>query len=354
MIKQFDVIVIGAGQAGLSIGYYLSQASLSYVLIDSNKRVGDSWRNRYDSLVLFTPRSYSDLPGLPFPGDRNGVPTKDEVADYLEMYAQNFSIPIYQNTTVEKLEKTPTGFRLNTNSGELHAKSVVIATGPFHTPYVPKWSQEISKDVFQVHTDSYKNLAQLKEGPVLIVGMGNSGAQIATEIAKGHQVFLSNGQSRKFLPLSIFGKNIFWYLDKLGILQAHVKTKLGAWISKQPDPIFGYGKELKKEINMGTIREKPRAISTDGKSICFDDGTRIEVNNIVWATGFRPDYRWIQISGILNENGKPSHNRGISPVPGLYFLGLPWQYKRGSALIGGVGEDAKHIFEKVISSNLQG
>jgi putative flavoprotein involved in K+ transport len=275
MTKQYDVIVIGAGQAGLAMGYYLSQTSLSYVLLDSNPRVGDSWRNRYDSLVLFTPRLYSDLPGLPFPGDRNGLPNKDEVADYLELYARTFEIPVHNNTLVQKLEKVVSGFKITTSRGDYVSKQVVIATGPFHTPFIPEWANKISQDIYQVHTATYKNPDELQSGPVLVVGMGNSGAQIAVEIAANHQVFLSNGQARKFLPIQLFCKSIFWYFKNLGIWSTTIHDRLGKWLSKQPDPILGYGKQLKSLIKQGTIIEKPRAIGAHGKSgILFEDNGR--------------------------------------------------------------------------------
>ncbi len=346
MTKQYDVVVVGAGQAGLAMGYFLSQTSLSYVLLDSNPNIGDSWRNRYDSLVLFTPRWYSDLPGLPFPGDRNGLPTKDDVADYLELYARTFEIPVHHNTQAIKLEKATGGYKITTSIGEYASKHVVIATGPFHTPYMPQWASNIPEDIYQVHTATYKNPDELKEGPVLVVGMGNSGAQIAVEIAQKHKVFLSIGQDRKFLPIKLFGKSIFWFFTRLGIWSLTVHDRLGKWLSQQPDPVFGYGKELKALNKQGSMIEKPRAVGADGKSaILFEDGTTVEVNSIVWATGFRPDYRWIAIPDVIDENHKPKHHRGVSPVHGIYFLGLPWQYKRGSALLGGVGEDARYLID---------
>jgi putative flavoprotein involved in K+ transport len=347
MNKDYDVVVIGAGQAGLAMGYYLGKTGLSYVLLDANPQVGDSWRNRYDSLVLFTPRSYSDLPGYPFPGERSGLPNKDDVADYLALYATKFQLPIHQGTVVQKLNKMPEGFQITTNKGEYSAKRVVVATGPFHTPFVPKWSESIASDIYQVHTAAYKNPDELQEGPVLVVGMGNSGAQIAVEIAENHEVFLANGQARKFLPITILGKSIFWYFEKIGFLSTTIDDKLGNWLSNKPDPIFGYGKELKALVNRGHIIEKPRAIEANGEQIRFVDGTNVVVKNIIWATGFKPDYSWIDIPTVLNGQGKPVHKRGISPIEGLYFLGLPWQYKRGSALLGGVGEDAHYLFNYI-------
>ncbi len=352
MANQFDVVVIGAGQAGLAMGYFLQKSSLSFTLLDSFPRAGESWRRRYDSLVLFTPRAYSDLPGLPFPGERMGLPTKDDVADYLEQYAAYFSLPIQYSTCVEKVEKRNNMFCIRTNAGDYQAKKVVIATGPFSAPYVPKIAEDLSEDLLQIHTSQYKNPEQLREGHTLVVGAGNSGAQITVELAERRQVLFSTGAPRVSLPIMLFGKSIFWYFEKTGMLSVHADSRIGSWLSKQPDPLFGYGYELKKLTRTGKLKQQPRVVSANGTQITFENGENAEVQNIIWATGFRPDYSWIRIEGILDHTGKPIHHRGISPVQNLFFLGLPWQYTRGSALLGGVGEDAKYLMAKIQSDFL--
>ncbi|WP_139489399.1 flavin-containing monooxygenase [Brevibacillus dissolubilis] len=346
MNRDYDVLVIGAGQAGLAAGYYLSrQNGLSCVLLNSLDQAGDTWRKRYDSLVLFTPRSMNGLPGLPFPGDPDGVPDKNEVADYLDTYARHFSLPIHANTTVQRLAKTETGFIAYTTAGEYHAKKVVIATGPFSTPAIPAWAGQIDEAVTQLHTSEYLNPRQLQPGPVLVVGAGNSGAQIAIEVAQTHPVILSAGQPRRYLPQYLWGRNIFWYLQKIGFLSVTIEHRIGKWLSRQPDPIFGYGEELRRLSQSGDVVEKGRAVSTsaDGKRVSFADGTNEEVANIIWATGFRRDYAWVDLPGLLGEDGRLLHHRGVSAVEGLYFVGLPWQYRRGSALLGGVGRDAEYV-----------
>lgn len=343
--REYDVVVIGAGQAGLAAGYYLKKNNYSFVVLDKGTCVGDSWRNRYDSLVLFTPRWYSSLPGLNLKGDPNGYAGKDEIADYLEYYAEYFSIPVQMNTEIILLEQTSTGFRVMTNQGQYTAKHIIVATGPFQKPIIPKMAEYLSNDIFQVHSSSYINPSQLNEGEVLVIGAGNSGAQIAVELAKEREVILSVGHKMKFLPLEFFGKSIFEWFKKLGILSASIDSKLGRWISKQYDPIFGY--ELKKCIENGEVVLKPRTYKMTEDVALFEDKSSVQVKNIIWATGFTSDYNWIDINKAFDDKGKPIHQRGKSSIRGLFFLGLPWQYRRGSALIGGVAEDARYVVDAV-------
>lgn len=351
MKREVDVLVIGAGQAGLAMGFYLGRENLSYALVDAGERVGDVWRKRYDSLILFTPRGYSALPGMEFPGDQNGVPTKDEVADYLEAYAKRFSIPVHLQTRVHKLERTNQRFQASTNHGPYLAQQVIIATGPFQKPFIPKLQGLVPEEVFQIHSAVYRAPKDLKEGSVLVVGGGNTGVQLAIELSADREVYLALGEERKFLPLEFMTKNIFWWFDKLGVLDASIETKLGSWLSKQKDPIFGLGPKLKFLVNQGKIKLMPKLIGFDGKEAIFRGGERATISNILWATGFTNDYTWIEIPGVVDEKGKVIHQRGVSPIPGLYFLGLPWQYRRGSAQIGGVGRDARYLLQQIIEAN---
>ncbi|MDF2679273.1 MAG: oxidoreductase [Brevibacillus sp.] len=345
---DYDVIVIGGGQAGLSIGYYLQQQGHRFIILEKNKRAGTSWRERYDSLVLFTPRSFNDMPGLPFPGERHGLPDKNEVAHYLEQYAHYFQLPIELGVEVIRLEKTGSrGFQVHTTERILYARSVVIATGPFHEPYWPDLHMNADNDVVQWHTATYRNEQQLSDGPVLVVGGGNSGVQIAIELTKKHPVILSMGQSRTFLPLAILGKTIFTYMRKLGILTAPVTSWLGKLYHTLPDPIFGYQKELRQLLRSGKLKLSSRTVSLSGRVATFADGRTAHVSNIIWATGYRPRYKWLEVPGVLDDQGRPVHNRGVSPTPGLFFLGLPWQYNRQSALLGGVGHDAHYLANEI-------
>jgi putative flavoprotein involved in K+ transport len=342
----YDVLVIGAGQAGLSMGYFLKKTDLSFLLLDQSGEVGESWRKRYDSLKLFTPRLYSSLPGLPLSGDANGYPTKDEIGDYVSHYAKTFSIPVMLHTVVEKLEREGDYFVLSTNQGDFRSKQIVVATGPFHQPNIPMFSEFLSEEVLQLHSSEYKNPDQLQNGATVVVGGGNSGAQIAVELANHTQVYLSVGHNPKFLPQNVLGRSIFWWIDKVGIYKANVHSKVGQMIKNNPDPIFGY--ELKWKLKDGGVQQKRKAVSAHENQMIFEDHSRVEVRNVIWSTGFKSDFSWISIPFLLNDNGMPIHKRGVTPIKGLYFLGLPWQYRRSSALLLGVGGDAKYLAEHLM------
>lgn len=346
----YDVVVIGGGQAGLAMGYFLKQTSLKFVILDNQERTGDVWRKRYDSLVLFTPRSYSALPGLALSGDPDGLPAKDEIADYLEHYAQNFDLPILHNCNVQTIKQENNLFTIETNESRFRAEKVVVATGPFHTPIIPPFAKDLPSDILQLHSSEYKNPAQLNKGAVLVVGGGNSGAQIAVELSEHYETFLSVGQKPRILPLTVVGKSIFWCFDKVGLLQADRNSRIGKKIQSQPDPIFGL--ELKDKLKNNRITLKGRTQSIVNNEIQFEDSSTIAVKNIIWATGFKQDYSWIEIPNLLDHSGKIKQNRGITDIEGLYFLGLPWQHRRGSALLLGVGDDAEFLSQKIAAQNL--
>jgi putative flavoprotein involved in K+ transport len=341
----YDVLVLGAGQAGLSMGYFLKRTKLNFLILDKGSEIGESWRNRYDSLTLFTPRTYSSLPGLSLKGEEKQYPTKDEMSDYLSMYAKAFSLPIQLDTSVSKLDKVEDHFRLYTNNGEFQSKNVIVATGPFQEPYIPESSQHLSENILQLHSSQYKKPSQLQDGTTLVVGGGNSGAQIAVEISHVRKVYLSVGQPLRYLPQDIGSKSIFWWFDKLGVLKANVNSKVGQFIKNKSDPIFGF--ELKAQLKSEDIILKPRVTPADRNGVSFKDAASLEVSNIIWSTGFKSSYSWINIPSIINEKGMPIHNRGITSIEGICFLGLPWQYRRGSALLQGVGYDAEYLIKKL-------
>lgn len=333
------------GQAGLAMGYYLKQAGVRFLLIDQGAAVGEVWRKRYDSLTLFTPRMYSSLPGLSLVGEPHGFPTKDEIADYLQQYADEMNLPIQLNTAVQQATRTVDGFQIETSQGIFFAQNVVVATGPFQTKQIPAFSQALSPDVVQLHSSDYRNPGQLREGNVLVVGGGNSGAQIAVELTKEKQTYLAVSQKLRYFPLTMQGKSIFWWLDQVGILEARNTSIVGKLLQRQGDPVFG--KDLKHAIMDGSIQLKERVTSAEEDRISFRDASSLPVNNIIWATGFRRTYHWLCIEGVLDDQQKVLHERGVSEIPGLYFLGLPWQSRRGSSLLQGVGEDARFIFEQM-------
>ncbi|WP_260508253.1 NAD(P)/FAD-dependent oxidoreductase [Cytobacillus firmus] len=346
----YDVLVIGAGQAGLSAGYFLRKWNLSFLILDQVNEIGESWRNRYDSLKLFTPRFFSSLPGLSLSGDPNGYPTKDVISDYLLKYAKEFSLPVELRTEVAKLEKEGDCYVLSTSQGEYRSKQVVVATGPFQKPNIPEFSKSLSDEVLQLHSSEYESPDQLQSGTTVVVGGGNSGAQIAAELADHRDVYISVGHKPKFLPQDLGGKSIFWWFDKLGLLNANVNSQVGQMIRNKPDPIFGY--DLKVKLKNGGIQQKPKAVSADNHNLIFEDQSTVKVRNLIWSTGFKSDFSWIKIPVIFNEKGMPIHKRGVADSQGLYFLGLPWQYRRGSALLQGVGVDAEYLVHEMVK-NLQ-
>lgn len=347
-IDNYDVIIIGAGQAGLATGYLLEKTKLNYLLIDKINYIGQSWEERYDSLKLFTPKEYSELPGLKYNSDLGELLTKDEVAKYLQKYKEKFNLKVQLNTIVEKLSLQST-FHIKTDKGIYRAKNVIIATGPFSEPYIPYFPELESSSIKQIHTNQYKNPSQIEKGEVLIVGAGNSGAQIAVELSKSHDVIISSRSKLSFKPHIILGKSLFWWLDKLGILNASKTSLRGRLFKNSGDPIIGL--ELENLINTGKIKLKGKIKSIENNCIKFTDGTIIQPKTIIWATGFKPNYSWITINKLKFDNhGLPIHDRGITETNGLYFLGLSWQYSRNSSLIGGVGKDAKYLVE-IITNN---
>ncbi|WP_413382408.1 flavin-containing monooxygenase [Alkalihalobacillus sp. 1P02AB] len=352
MLNKYKTIIIGAGQAGLTMGYHLQLKNESFLIIDGHQNVGDSWRFRYDSLQLFTPRSHSSLPGLKMKGDPSGYPDKDELADYLQEYQQNFNLNVEMGTKVISVVKVHDEFLINTNNNqEFCCSNVIIATGPFQVPFIPEFHKKLPSSIYQMHTEDYKNPSSLQEGDVLIVGGGNSGMQIAVELVNNDkEVHLSLGKKPKFFPYQVLGKSIFWWLSVLGVMRFTIRSKIGQKIKKN-DPIIG--KEIKPLIRNGRIDILGRATDVSGNTVYFANNKSIMPSNIIWATGYKNDYSWIQPSAdnVFSSNGLPNHKRGVTSEKGLYFIGLSWQYRRGSALLLGVGEDAQFIANQVTGGN---
>jgi putative flavoprotein involved in K+ transport len=342
--QHLDVAVIGGGQAGLAIGYFLSQQGCRFVILERASELAPAWRERWDSLTLFTPRRYSALPGLPFPGDADGYPTRDEVIAYLERYAETFELPVELNSDVRHLDRADDGrFRLVADGRAITADQIVVATGPFQTAYVPKLDEKLSGDLFQTHAVGYRKPGDVPEGTVLVVGGGNTGFQIAKELSATHEVVLSIGSQQKPLPQRVLGRDLFWWLTKTRLLNKTVESRLGRKLSTRDTLIGSSPGEMTTRYG---VELKPRLVDAEGRRVRFEDGSEREVDAVIWATGYRPDYSWIKLP-ILGEDGRLRHRRGVTEVPGLYFLGLTWQHTRGSALIGFIKDDAEFIVEKI-------
>ncbi len=340
-VHREEVIIVGAGQAGLSMGYWLKRQQRSFLLLEAGPRIGESWRKRYDSLVLFTPRRYSALPDLAFPGDPEGRPTKDEMADYLQTYADHFALPIQLDTRVVDMEKHGETFLLQTTQDTYQAATVIVATGPFHHPRIPAFAPALSHEAQQLHAASYHNPSEIPPGPVLVVGAGDSGAHIAAELAHAHPVSLAAAHPLYFVPLTLLGKSLFWYLDHLRLLEVDGERSLGRWLKAQPEPVLGL--ELKQALRERQVQIRPRVTSAQGNVVQFADGSQAQVRTVIWATGYRQDFSWIRMPGLADECSQPREQQGVSSTPGLFFLGFPWQPSRGSALVGWVGKDARRL-----------
>jgi putative flavoprotein involved in K+ transport len=339
-----EVAVIGGGQAGLAMGSFLRRQDRRFVILERAGQIAPAWRERWDSLTLFTPRRYSGLPGLPFPGDPEGYPSRDEVIAYLERYAETFDLPIELNSEVKKLELgDDRRLRLEVDGRTISADQVVVATGPFQTPFVPKLADRLADDVFQTHAVGYSRPDEVPRGTVLVVGGGNTGFQIAKELSATHAVVLSIGSRQTPLPQRLLGRDLFWWLTKARILDKSVETRLGQRLSTRETLIGSSPRELKRRYG---VELRPRATDADGRTVRFEDGSELEVDAVIWATGYRPDYSWSKLP-VFDEDGRLRLRRGVTDVPGLYFLGLTWQYTRGSALIGWVQEDAEFIAEQI-------
>jgi putative flavoprotein involved in K+ transport len=336
---RVEVVVIGAGQAGLAIGHFLARQRRRFAILEAQDSVGTAWRSRWESLVLFTPRRYDALPGLAFPGDPDGYPTRDEVAAYLEQYAATFELPIEVNSAVRSLTRKNGRFVVGLDDRQIVAGQVVVATGPFQVPNVPAVAANLAPEVFQTHSIGYRKPSDLPEGRVLVVGGGNTGFQIAKELSATHPVHLAVGSRQTPLPQKVLGRDLFWWLTKLGLLEKTVESRFGRRARDRDTLIGSSPRELRRRCGVGL---KPRVVGASGRTVSFVDGSGLEIDAVIWATGYRPDHSWIELP-VLDSDGLVRHRRGVTDVPGLYFLGLSWQHTRGSALLGWVKQDAAFI-----------
>lgn len=346
-MKHYDSIVIGAGQAGLAAGFYLRRASLDFVLLES-AAVGDSWAQRWDSLRLFTPARYNALPGMPFPGRPYDLPGKDDVARYLRAYAARFALPVRENLDVAALRRRGSGYVLHARDGEtLTASSVIVATGTNHRPYVPALSHSIAPHIVQIHSSGYRRPSQLPSGRVLVVGAGNSGGQIALELANAGREVLLSGPDVGALPRRLLGRDIYDWIWPT-VLRASVDTMRGRRRQTHrfaADPLIGIPAA---SFAHAGVRRVGRVESVSCGVPRLDDGASAgELSAIVWCTGFRPDHSWIELPAF-GLDGYPVHRSGLAvDVPGLAFLGLRYQRRRRSPLLGGVGEDAEYVVRQI-------
>ena len=334
--------MVGGGQAGLAIGFFLARQGRRFLILEAADSVGAAWKDRWDSLALFTPRRYDALSGLSFPGDPDGYPTRDEVVSYLRAYAETYKLPLVLNSAVRSLTQIDDGFQLECSDRTVRADQVVVATGPFQLPLTPALAGQLGPEVFQMHSTGYRQPQDIPAGTVLVVGGGNTGFQIAAELTGTHAVHLSVGSRQTPLPQKVWHRDLFWWLTKTGLLNMTVDSRLGRRLSERETLIGSSPKQLRR---LG-VDLHPRAVNASHDTVSFADGTQLRVDAVVWATGYQPDYSWIE-APVLDAEGRVRHHRGVTNLPGLYFLGLSWQHTRGSALLGWVRDDAEYIATQI-------
>ena len=344
--ERFPVVIVGGGQAGLAAGYHLARARVPFVIFDANRRVGDSWRSRWGSLRLFTPARIDGLPGMPFPGGPSDLPSKDAMADYLAVYADHFKLPVRSDVLVTALDAVDGCYVLTVDGREVEADQVIVATGANQTPRIPAFAAALDPEINQLSAGDYNHPSQLQPGGVLVVGAGNSGAEIALEAAKQHQTWLS-GRSTGVGNPRVFSRPFWW-------LAIHVMTEatppgreLVRKLSSEGAPLLRI--RLEDVAAAGIERVARTTDAMDGKPR-LEDGQVLDVSNVVWCSGFRPNFEWIHLA-VFDECGRPLHKRGVvTSRHGLYFIGLPFLYGVTSALVGGVGRDAEFVARQVVKA----
>jgi putative flavoprotein involved in K+ transport len=352
-IEVFHTIVIGGGQAGLATGAFLAQHGENFVILDDKQRTGDAWRNRWDSLRLFTPSQFDGLPGMPFPKPDNYFPSKDETAEYLEGYAKQFQLPIRHGMEVEELKRNGESYQISAGASSFEASNVIVATGPYQSPYTPSFASELDPSIFQMHTSAYCNPRQIPVQSILVVGAGNSGAEIALDLSRaGKRVWLAGRDVGK-LPVNsgigrAFGGRLFWFItNRVLSVDTPIGRKANENMRHHGVPL---GRARRPEIAAAGVELTRRVSGVQSGKPQLEDGRVLQTEGIMWATGFHPNYNWINLS-IFDEQGYPRHTRGIvRDAPGLYFVGLLFQKALSSSLLGGVGEDAEYIAKQIFAN----
>jgi putative flavoprotein involved in K+ transport len=347
---QVQTIIIGAGQAGLSMGYHLANQGVPFLILEGNERVGDSWRKRWDSLKLFTPARFNGLDGMPYPGPRWREITKDEMGDYLESYARHFSLPVETGARVRGLSREGNRYVIDAGTRQYEAEHVVVAMASYQEPRVPGFARELRPDIVQMHSRDYKNPAQLRDGPVLLVGAGNSGAEIARETVKTHPTLLA-GPPTGQIPFQIDG-----FAAQHGLLHLEFRvlfhrvmsldTPIGRKVHGRGHGATPLIRVKEKDLRKAGVERLSRVVGVKDGLPVLQDGRVLDVANVIWCTGFDPGFSWINLPVL--DGQEPKHHRGIVPgEPGLYFVGLHFLYAMSSTMVHGVGRDAEYIAKEI-------
>ncbi len=344
---HWDTIVIGAGQAGLAAGYFLKQEAAKFLIIDAAERLGDSWRKRWDSLTLFSPPEYNSLPGMPMEsaGPRT---TKNEMANYLERYAKLFELPVRTGIRVTRLSKTVSGYEIITAGGKFTCDSVIVTTGGHQRPYIPSFASDLNKDILQLHSSEYLNPAKLPVGNILVAGAATSGIEIAVEIARSRPVMIA-GKPSFILPgltLKLGKKFHWWFISNILTINTPIGRKARPGILRG-GAIFPW---LLKMLDGSKVLRVPRITGVSNGYPKVADGREIPVSTIIWCTGDRPDFSWIDMN-ITDGTGWPLTKRGVAlNAEGMYFAGMPFQFGLTSGLVGGVARDAAYVVRHLVKN----
>jgi putative flavoprotein involved in K+ transport len=352
-MERFETVIIGGGQAGLATAYHLKKQGRSFVLLDAEERIGDAWRKRWDSLRLFTPAKYDGLPGLRFPAPRWSFPTKDEMGDYLEAYAARFELPVRPGVFVDRVFRDGERYVVESGHRMFEADNVVVATGAHRTPRRPAFAPELDPRITQLHSADYRNPTQLRDGGVLVVGVGNSGAEIAFELARTHDVYQAGTPSAE-IPVrhgSVPSRFVLPVIRFLGKHVLTVRTPIGRKIRPRfiatATPLI---RVKEADLAVAGVERVPRVAGVRDGLPLLADGRVLDVANVVWCTGFHYDFSWIDLPALAG-GGEPPHERGVvEAAPGLYFVGLAFQYAAASEVLPGVGRDAAYIARRLASA----
>lgn len=334
LTHKYDTIIIGGGQAGLAAGYYLKQQGQNFMILEANKRIGDSWRGRWDSLRLFTPARLDSLPGMPFPAAPDYFPPKDEMADYLESYAAHFELPVQLGVWVERLTRKGDGFLVTAGEQQFEADNVVVAMGTYQVPWTPSFAEDLNPNIVQIHSADYRNPDQLQEGGVLVVGAGNSGSEIGLEVAQQYPTWMA-GRDVGHIPFRIETRLAQWLLISFVLRFLYhriltVNTPIGR--KARPKKMVHSGPLVRvkpQDLEAAGIERVPRMTGVQNGLPQMENGRVLDVANVIWCTGYRPNFSWIDlpIFGGEEHPREPIHERGIvADEPGLYFTGLFFLY----------------------------
>jgi putative flavoprotein involved in K+ transport len=351
--ERFETVIVGGGQAGLATGYHLARRGRPFVILDAGRRVGDPWRGRWDSLRLYTPGRYSGLPGMLFPADPWHYPTRDEVADYLEAYAARFQLPVRGGVRVDGLTRKEERFLVSAGDRRFEADNVVVASGAYHHPRVPEFAPDLDPALLQLHSTGYRRPSELRDGGVLVVGAANSGAEIALEVSATHPTWVSgphpgNEPARAGGRADRLTTPAVWFtFSKVLSVHNPVGRRLRPRLLTAAAPL---ARIRRKDLEAAGVERVPRTVGVRDGLPLLEDGRVLEVANVVWCTGFRHDFGWIDLP-VFDAGDQPHHDRGVVPdAPGLYFVGLFFLTSITSALLGGVGRDAEHVAARIAAA----